>query len=192
MLYTNNVFKLKIKEMGLLTKGMYSRGNKTTSQIAALTGMVAGDTVFDTDREERQVYDGNVWISGNQIGVITRGQTPGGLEQITGAASIISDQNFTIQSGISSTNDENIIGCLQGVLGTSYNIGSYVIIQYRGLGYAATAANTVNSGQYMDLSGTRGRAIGAASPSVGTFGIWLETIPPTAAGRAMIQPIEIN
>lgn len=178
--------------MGLLTKGMYSRGNKTTSQIAALTGMVAGDTVFDTDREERQVYDGNVWISGNQIGVITRGQTPGGLEQITGAASIISDQNFTIQSGISSTNDENIIGCLQGVLGTSYNIGSYVIIQYRGLGYAATAANTVNSGQYMDLSGTRGRAIGAASPSVGTFGIWLETIPPTAAGRAMIQPIEIN
>lgn len=180
--------------MGLLTKGMYSRGNKTTSQIAALTGMVAGDTVFNTDREERQVYDGNVWISGNQIGLITRGQTPDGLEQITGAASIISDQNFAVQSGTGfvSTNDENIIGCMQGVLGTSYSIGSYVIIQYRGLGYAATTINTVTSGQYVDLSVTRGRANGNASPSVGTFGIWLETIPPTTAGRAMIQPIEIN
>ncbi len=178
--------------MGLLTKGMYSRGNKDTAQIAALTGMVAGDTVFDTDREERQVYDGNVWISGNQIGAITRGQTPGGDEQLTGAASIISDQNFAVQSGNSSANDENIIGCVQGVLGSSYDIGSYVIIQYRGLGYAATTLNTVNSGQYMDLAVTRGRATGQTNPSVGTFGIWLETIPPITTGRAMIQPIEIN
>ncbi len=177
--------------MGLATKGFYTRGNKTTSQIASLVGMVSGDTVFDTSRKERLVYNGSRWISGNQITFITRGITPGSGNQLVGAASIFSDQDFSINSGISTTNDENIIGCIQGPLGTSYLIGASVVLQYRGAGLVANSAVAVTPGQYIDLSSTRGRANGSSSPSIGSFGVWMEPVAINISGFGMIQPIEI-
>ena len=177
--------------MGVLTKGFYTRGSKTTTEIAALTGMSPGDTVFDTDRKERRVYDGDNWVTGNQLSMLTRGQTPGGSNQLQGAICIIADQNFSVQSGISTTNDENVIGAIQGPIGASFAIGSSIILQYRGMGYVANL-NTGVPGQYVDLSTTRGRAKSVATPNVGTFGVWCEPVTASTVGRSMIQPIEIN
>jgi hypothetical protein len=192
MFYTNNVFFIKINcKMGLLSKGFYTRGNKTTSQISLLTGMVAGDTVFNTDREERLVYDGNRWVSGNQITLVTRGITPGGSPQLTGSSSTIADQDFTIRSGVSATNDENIIGNIQGVPGDSFTVGTNVVLQYRGPGQVSNL-NAVTTGQYIDLSSTPGRATGATSPGIGTFGVFLESAAGTGVIFGMIQPIEVN
>lgn len=178
--------------MGLLTKGFYSRGNKTTLQISQLTGMVAGDTVFNTDREERLVYDGDEWISGNQISFITRGISPGSGNQLTGSTCAIADQDFTVRSGVSATNDENIIGNIQGVVGDSYTIGTTIVLQYRGAGLVANGGTAVTTGQYIDLSATPGRANGVTSPGIGTFGVWLQAVAINTPGFGMIQPIEIN
>jgi hypothetical protein len=180
--------------MGNLRKGFYTRGNKTTSEIAALTGMAAGDTVFDTDRQERRVFDGNNWVSGNQISLRSDGTGSTPAFQSFGSCSRISgSNNFAIQSGFSATYDENIVGCVQGSIGATFSVGSQVILQYRGLVYTASLSSIIRS-QFVDLSATPGRADTNAAAGVGTMGVWLENI--TAAGgttgRAFIQPIEIN
>ena len=65
--------------MGILRNGFYSRGYKTTEQIYDMTGMRNGDTVFDTTRKERRVYDGEVWVSGNMITKSFQPETYGSL-----------------------------------------------------------------------------------------------------------------
>jgi hypothetical protein len=178
--------------MGNLRKGFYTRGNKTTSEIAALTGMAAGDTVFDTNRQERRVFDGDNWVSGNQISLRTDGIDTVQPQAFGSCSRISGFNNFAIQSGLSATYDENIVGCVQGTIGATFSVGSQVILQYRGFAYIAFLTSITRS-QFVDLSATPGRANSIASASIGTMGIWLENITAAAgAGRAFLQPIEIN
>jgi hypothetical protein len=184
--------------MGLTTKGFYTRGSKTSAEIGLMTGMVSGDTVFDTTRRERRVYDGFNWVSGNQISILSRGQNPAGANanQLVGACCCISDQNFSIQSGISTANDENIIGCLQGVNPLfDVAIGATGILQYRGMGFIANTTAVVNGNTiYADLASgvSRGRCAPIASPGIGTMGVFVETQIANYATKGIIQPIEIS
>ncbi len=182
--------------MGLSSKGFYTRGNKTSAQIESLTGMTSGDTVFDTTRQERRVYDGFNWVSGNQISLISRGVTAGGsTNQLCGAACAFADLDFTVISGVASTNNENVIGSLQtSAPGVAVTPGNYAIIQYRGAGFIAnTLAISSSTNTYADLSSTPGRCSATnAQTQTGIMGVWLATGSATSAVRALIQPIEIS
>jgi hypothetical protein len=183
--------KLFIKLMGILTKGEYSRGVKTAVQIAALTGMQAGDTVFDSTWGIRKIYDGNNWVSGGQISFITDGIPTGG-NQTDGAASRVSANNdFRIQSGQSTANDINIIGAVQLASGTLTAGSSFAVVQYSGIGNVASAGNgLINRGTFVELSVTFGRADDNPSPAVGVFGVWLTDGALNTPLKAFIRPIE--
>jgi hypothetical protein len=181
--------------MGLVSKGFYSRGNKTSTEIESLTGMSSGDTVFDTTRQERRVYDGFNWVSGNQVSLISRGVTAGGTNQLCGAACAFADQDFSVLSGTSTNNNENIIGSLQtSAPGISVTVGNYAIIQYRGAGFIANTLSVSNGNStFADLTTTAGRCTVSGSPTqTGIMGLWLATGSGTSAIRALIQPIEIK
>jgi hypothetical protein len=182
--------------MGLSSKGFYSRGNKTSAQIESLTDMTSGDTVFDTTRQERRVYDGFNWVSGNQISLLSRGVTAGGgTNQLCGAACAFGDQDLAVISGVATANNENVIGSLQtSAPGVAVTIGNYAIVQYRGAGFIANSlAVSVGNNTFADLSTTPGRCSVSSSPTqTGVMGIWLSTGSATSAIRGLIQPIEIN
>lgn len=53
--------------MGVLAAGGYTHGNKTWTQIKAITGAKVGDTVFDTTYRKRRMWDGDNFIHGHSV-----------------------------------------------------------------------------------------------------------------------------
>lgn len=189
--------------MGILRNGFYSRGYKTTEEIYDMTGMRYGDTVFDTTRKERRIYDGNVWVTGSMITKQFTGSssTAGSITYVDSAkcgqmvsfATANSDNLVVTSTGSSSGgNIENGIGILQYPINRSYRFQSgtgWSAVQYSGQAYV-WADNTGNYvGQYVTLApvavgGTvgnyyiwAGRGGKNVSTAIGEIGVW--SVAPT-------------
>ena len=182
--------------MGILRNGFYSRGYKTTEQIYDMTGMRYGDTVFDTTRKERRVYDGSNWVTGNMISKTFRttlygsyldsgkcGQVVGYCTAIPGGTDVKST------GGQDGGNIQNAIGVMQFPIGRSYGINSPAALQYSGDAYVWSNNTGSAKGQYLTLlnptsGGTagnywsfNGQAGKYVSRAPGEFGVW--TVDPT-------------
>ncbi len=146
--------------MGILRKGFYTRGYKSTEEIYDMTSMRIGDTVFDTSRKERRVYDGANWVTGNMISKTFITQTYTGSDLITYLDSAKCGQLVAYWSvgasngagiyvaslyGANGGNVENGIGVIQFPVSRSYG-QSYVptVVQYAGEAYIQT--DNLNSG----------------------------------------------
>jgi len=190
--------KFPINLMGILRNGYYTRGYKTTEEIYDLTGMRYGDTVFDTTRKERLIYDGNVWVSGNMIGKIWGGSSinTGGITYTDTAkcgqmVGYLSNQYMVSVNWSTFVNVENGIGIMQFPINKSYGDSSVrkVAVQYSGQAYVW--ANNTGSfvGQFVTavpsvLGGTAGnyyiwagRAGKDVTSGIGQVGVW--TVAPT-------------
>ena len=180
--------------MGILRNGFYSRGYKTTEEIYALTGMRYGDTVFDTTRKERRIYDGNIWVSGSMITKTWGGESfnngilyvdtakcgqmvgyppngnPGFINSVNNLSAVI--------------NIENGIGIMQFPINKSYSGNPKSAIQYSGQAYvwANTSGSFVGQyvtgvpysiggvpGNYYIFAGLAGKNVTAG---VGQVGVW--------------------
>ena len=69
-------------------------GSKRTSDIALITGMEVGDTVFNLDYLQVEWYSGSTWLSNNCIQIVTSQNVTQGMVlyiNSSGTASIISN-----------------------------------------------------------------------------------------------------
>ena len=148
-------------------RGQFAKfGNKTTSQIASLVGMVTGDTAFNTDYGQIEVYNGSVWTNNCSI-LITAGQTitEGQVCQINGSGQAI------LLNGSTSSNAEFGVGiCQYG--GT---IGQTIVVRACGVAKCLVGASGVTLGQYAQFSATAGSISSTSSPTIGTLGRCLQT-----------------
>lgn len=148
--------------MGILRNGFYTRGYKTTEEIYDMIGMRYGDTVFDTTRKEKRVYDGQVWVSGNMIaksfkrndyviGSITYKDTAKSGQMVGYYTGSLDGSEVKSTNGSSGGGNENAIGFMQFPINRSYGIGPLpAAVQYSGEGFvwlANSGANTL--GQYV-------------------------------------------
>ncbi len=168
-------------------RGQYTKfGNKTTSQIAALTGMGIGDTVFNTDYGMIEFYAqgsggaGNVWTNNCSVLVVANTTiTEGQVCAINSSGRAILLDNTT------TTNAQFGIGvCQYG--GTS---GQTISLRVCGVAKCKTAAN-VTIGQYAQYSGTAGSITGTGSPSIGSLGRVLQTTTSGNLCYVMLSFIE--
>lgn len=141
-------------------------GNKTTSQIAALTGMQVGDTVFNTDYGQVEFYSiANVWTSNNSV-ILTASTTisEGQLVNIntSGQAGLLSNGVGAAQFGI-------------GVCQYGGTAGSNISVRICGIAKCLVATSGVTRGDYGLFSSTAGSMTRTTSPSTGAIGRVLQT-----------------
>lgn len=140
-------------------------GNKTTSQIAALTGMQQGDTVFNLDYGMIEVYNGSVWTNSCSI-VATSGSalSEGQLVRIDTSGQVV-------LLGTPAAELKKAVGIVQ--YGSSGS-GQSVLIRTHGIAkcFASTA---VTIGNYATVAGS-GEMTDTTSASTGTFGRILQTV----------------
>ena len=148
-------------------RGQYSKfGNKTTSQIAGLTGMDVGDTVFNTDYGMLEFYTGSVWTNNCSI-LVVAGETitEGQVCQINSSGQAILLDNSPTDNARS-----GIGVCQYGGIS-----GQTISLRVCGIAKCKTAAAGVTLGQYAGYSSTAGSIISSGSPSIGYLGRVLQT-----------------
>jgi len=150
--------------MGIVRNGFYTRGYKTTEQIYDMTGMRYGDTVFDTTRDERLVYDGDVWVTGSMIGksFSNTATTVGSITYLDTAkcgqmvgyqTSYASGLQVKSTGGAFGGNVENAIGHMQFPVGRSYGSAAVpAALQYSGHAYVWADSTGNFVGQYVMLA----------------------------------------
>ena len=159
-------------------KNRYTFGEKTTSQIAALTGMVQGDTVWNTDSYIEEYYTGDVWTN-DQCVLMTAGTTIVEGEQV--AISLTDGDADLLTTG---NNEEGIGVCVYG--GTA---GDVISVQVMGVARCLAGASVV-LGQYATQDGTAGRFTDTTSAGTGTFGRVLENGVDGDLVRVLLSFIE--
>jgi hypothetical protein len=152
--------------MGILRNGFYTRGYKTTEEIYDMTEMRYGDTVFDTTRKERRIYDGAVWVTGNMITKTFQVQinsTYGGgifywdtakcgqlVSYYAVGAGNPTGQKVSSLYGTNSGNVENGIGVMQFPIQRSYGESLAAAVQYSGEAFIQTQGTSFPSpGSYV-------------------------------------------
>lgn len=141
-------------------------GNKKTSQIASLTGMVAGDNVFNTEYAQVEVYNGSVWTNNNSV-VMTAGATitEGQIVRINTSGQAVAFSNSP------SSNAEFGVGvCQYG--GT---LGNPIVVRICGIAKCLVATGGVVLGRYAEFSPTAGSITDTIAPTLGTLGRILQT-----------------
>ena len=148
-------------------RGQFAKfGNLTTSQISALVGMVTGDTAFNTDYGQIEVYNGSLWTNNCSI-TITAGQTitQGQVCRINASGEAI------LLNGSPTSNNEFGVGiCQYG--GT---IGQTILLRVCGVAKCLVSPSGMTRGQYATTTTTSGSASSTSSPSIGAFGRCLQT-----------------
>ena len=158
--------------MGIRRNGFYTRGYKTTEEIYDMTGMRIGDTVFDTSRKERRIYDGAVWVTGNMItktfvkssyqifgdGISYEDTAKCGQMVAYWAVGLSNSSGAYVMSlyGSNGGNVENAIGIMQFPMAKSYGT-PYVAaaVQYSGEALIQTTAlSNASVGSYVVPSAT--------------------------------------
>ena len=136
-------------------------GRKTTAQIAALTGMSEGDTVFNTDYHVVEWYTGDVWTNDSCVLMVAS-------ETIAQGECVSIDTSGEAEL-ITTTNDARGIGVCHygGVVNDTISI----IVQGKA---AVLAGATVVLGQYLVPDSTAGRMTDTTSASSGAAGRWLD------------------
>lgn len=156
-------------------------GNKTTSQIAALSGMGVGDTVFNTDYGRVDFYTGGVWTNNNSI-IVTAGATitEGQICQINASGQAI------LLNGSTTSNAEFGIG----ICGYGGTIGQPISLIMCGVAKCRVGAAGVTIGQYATISSTAGSIVSTTSPSIGALGRVLQTQTSGNLAYVMLAFIE--
>jgi hypothetical protein len=156
-------------------------GNKTTSQITALSGMAVGDTVFNTDYGRVDFYTGSVWTNNNSI-IITAGATitEGQICQINASGQAI------LLNGFPSSNAEFGVG----ICGYGGTIGQSISLIMCGIAKCRVGAAGVTIGQYATISSTAGSVVSTTSPSIGALGRVLQTQTSGNLAYVMLAFIE--
>jgi len=144
--------------MGILRNGFYTRGYKTTEEIYDLIGMRFGDTVFDTTRKERLVYDGHLWVSGNMITKNFQSSSYAGgyidyvkAGQNVGFYTGTNNNSQEIKSalGLLGPTSQSMIGIVQCPKNRSYGNNTWVTVQYSGEGFVWAHASGNWRGRYI-------------------------------------------
>lgn len=134
-------------------------GNKTTDEIAALTGMQVGDSVFNTDYSEVEWYSGSTWLSNNSIQMVTSVVAVEGrcvYINASGLAAFLNGSSVTYPYGI-------------GVVQYGGAIGSTIAVRICGIARVQSlGGQTID--QYARASGVNGQATNAAAPTTGCIG----------------------
>jgi hypothetical protein len=163
-------------------RGQFAKyGNKTTSQIAALTGMSVGDTVFNTEYGMLEFYTGLVWTNNSSI-LITAGATitEGQVCQINSSGQAI------LLNGSTSSNAQFGVGiCQYG--GT---VGQTISLRVCGIAKCLVGASTVTLGQYAQFSATAGSISSTSAATIGTLGRCLQTATSGNLAYVMLTFIE--
>lgn len=148
-------------------RGQFSKfGSKTTSQIASLTGMVAGDTVFNTDYGQVEFYTGTIWTNNNSI-LITAGAT---IVEGQNCQINASGQAILLNGGTTANNEFGVGICQYG--GT---IGQTISLRVCGVAKCLVGGAGVTIGQYAVSSSTAGSIVSTTAPSIGALGRILQT-----------------
>jgi hypothetical protein len=160
-------------------------GNKTTSQIALLTGMVEGDTVFNTDYAMTEWYTGQVWTNSCSVLMTASATLAEGQCVVINA----SGQAALLVYTSSAATPYRAIGVVQygGTTGQTVSIRTHGIAKCR-----TSAAGGLTIGQYAAISsGTIGAISNTASPGVkGVIGRNLETVGASTLGYVLLTFME--
>ena len=167
-------------------RGAYTKyGSKTTSQIASLTGMETGDSVFNSDYGMNEYYNGVVWCGNNTI-TITAGATisEGQLCQIlysTGGGTAL------LLNGTLFTNARLGIGvCQYGGIA-----GSTIVLRICGMAKCRVGSAGVTTNTYATMSTSQAGAISSISfPTTGCIGRVLQTQTSGNLAQVLLTFIE--
>jgi len=161
-------------------------GNQTTSFIAGLTGMVEGDTVFNTDYGMVEWYTGQVWTNSCSVLMTASATLAEGQCVVINA----SGQAALLVYTSSAVTPYRAIGVVQ----YGGTIGQTVSIRTHGIAKCITsAAGGLTIGQYAAISsGTIGAISNTASPGVakGVIGRNLETVGSNTLGYVLLTFME--
>lgn len=127
----------------------YTYGSKTLTNINALTGMTAGDTVYNTTWELMEVYDGNIWVNDTGIAIQSDGTDvigPGNavsLDSTSGGIKLASSTDSAIYMGVV-------------VRGSSNSAGTWLFMAFMGkYQIKLDSSGAIDSGDHI-LLGTNG------------------------------------
>ena len=155
-------------------------GSKTTSEIAALTGMRQGDTVFNTDYGQVEYYTSAVWTNDNSVLMIASGSTisEGQLVRIAtnGSASLLVTGGNNSRFGI-------------GVCQYGGSSGSTISVRTSGIAKCRTTANTTR-GEYGVFSSTPGAMTRTTAPSTGAIGRILQSVTSGSVAYVFLSFME--
>jgi len=155
----------------------YTFGEKTTAQIDALTGMVQGDTVWNTDHYIEEYYTGDCWTN-DQCCTMNAGET---IDEGECVAINTSGNAVLMDTG---NNEEGIGVCVHGGV-----TNDTISVQMHGVARCLTSASVV-LGQYATNSGTAGAITDTTSASTGTLGRILEAGGSGTIVRVLLSFIE--
>ena len=155
----------------------YTFGEKTTSQIDSLTGMVQGDTVWNTDHYIEEYYTGDCWTN-DQCCIMVASATIDEGECVaidtSGEAALMSTSN----------NEEGIGVCVHGGV-----TNDTISVQMHGVAKCLTSS-TVVLGQYATNSSTAGAITDTTSAGTGTIGRVVEGGTSGTLVRVLLSFIE--
>jgi len=161
-------------------------GGKTKSQIASLTGMSQGDSVYNTDINRIEYYTGSIWA--NEDLVVCVIDSGGGTFSEGQCCHWVNDGTY--QKAVALSQEVNS-GEFAGIVyrgGTG--AGTEIVVAWKGI-YPVKfeGATTANFGVSLS-STTNGDNLSEGSVSVGHFGIVLETIGAAGNAKVLIGGIE--
>lgn len=144
--------------MGVIKAGRYKYGYKTEVTLETFNPgtQVVGDTVFDTTRGKRRIWDGYNWATPN--GKSIQYST---TESVNTGDAIQADDvgNLNVRRTQGTAALESLVGFI--AVGGSITAGDYKLIEYVGDVWAATNAgsgpSTVTTGDLTEVTTTVGR-----------------------------------
>ena len=167
-------------------RGAFTKyGSKTTSQIASLTGMETGDSVFNSDYGMTEYYNGVVWCGNNTI-TITAGATitEGQLCQIV--VSVDGGQAVLLNGAVSSNARLGIGVCQYGGIA-----GSTIVLRICGVAKCKVGSSAVTNNTYATMSTSVAGAINStSSPTTGCIGRILQSASAGSLTNVMLTFIE--
>jgi hypothetical protein len=155
----------------------FTYGEKDTAGIEAITGMVEGDSVWNTDYFMPEYYNGNVWVlEGGSV--------------VTAGATVVQGEIVAIRTSgkvtLGTTSDDVTI-C--GVVHHGGADTEEICIINHGRALCLAGA-TIVLGQYATMDGTAGRYTDTTSASTGTFGRCVEANTDGNLGWVLLSLME--
>lgn len=179
--------------MGVLAKGGYTYGNKTWTQIKAITGAQVGDTVFDTTYRKRRMWDGDNFIHGHSVSV-ENSFTETLASQDGYIVGVDPDNDSQVRRSYTTADVEIIVGVFEDV--KSSTDGDICPVCYFGYcdiyGEGGAGSATIEAGDYLK-QGTvsQGHCEDvAAGANVFANYIGADITTSSGTGKAIFRPIE--
>lgn len=155
----------------------YTFGEKSTSDIDALTGMVQGDTVWNTDHYIEEYYTGDCWTNDQCCTMVAS-------ETIDEGEIVAIDTSGEAELMSTGNNEQGIGVCVHGGVATDT-----ISVQMHGVARCLAGVNLV-FGQYATADATPGETNDTTSAGTGTFGRILETGTTGQLCRVLLSFIE--